>query len=221
LKYALNEVHTEDLNSIIFAKISNKMKNLSLILNAVLLVAVGILYYLHFKSTPSEPETKDTEIPKQIILSPSNGIVFVNSDSLLDQYEFYKNKKREFEASQDRIKRELKAEGEKLQEEFEQYQQQGGSMTEQQRAQKEEQLTVKQQQLMQKKDMMLSKLDDDQAKSSDELYENLHTFFKKFNKGKNFQYVLGVSKGGGVLYANDSLDITREVLTELNKESKK
>jgi outer membrane protein len=198
------------------------MKNLSWILNVILLVAVGILYYLHFKSsTPAAPETETTEAPKTIILSPSNGIVFVNSDSLLDQYEFYKNKKREFEASQDRIKRDLKAEGDKLRDEFEQYQQQGGSMTDQQRAQKEEQLTLKQQQLMEKKDMMLSKLDDEQSKSSDQLYDNLHNFFKKYNKGKNFQYVLGVSKGGGVLYANDSLDITRQVLTELNKEFKK
>ncbi len=193
------------------------MRNLSLILNIVLLLAVSYLYYLHFKGNSIETPAL-SEIPKAVTITAPQGIVFVNSDSLLDKYEFYKNKKKEFEDVQERIKKELKTESERLQQDMEQYQQQGGAMTEQQRAQAEEQLTMRQQKLLQKKDVMVEKLDVEQSKSSDELYSRLHEYFTRYNKDHNYSYILGFQKGGGILFANDTLNITRQVIEGLNKE---
>jgi outer membrane protein len=50
------------------------------------------------------------------------------------------------------------------------------------------------------------------------LYAKLSSYLKEYNKGKNYTFILGYQKGGGILFANDSLDITREVLDGLNKE---
>jgi outer membrane protein len=193
------------------------MKNISLALNAILIVAVAILYYLHFKGKDSVPVVEN-EQPKIILPVQNSGIVYINSDSLLEEYEFYKNAKSQLEASQGRIRAELKNQGERLQQEAELYQQQAIGMTDMQRAKKEEELTMKQQQLMQRKEELLSQLDEDQNKSSEELYSKLNQYLIKYNKGKNYQYVLGFQKGGGILFANDSLNITREVLVGLNKE---
>jgi outer membrane protein len=193
------------------------MRNLSWILNIVLLLAVTYLFYLHFKGNSIETPS-NTEVPKTVTLSTAQGIVFVNSDSLLNKYDFYKNKKKEFEDAQESIKRELKTESERLQKDMEQYQQQGGAMTEQQRAQVEEQLTMRQQKLLQKKDMMVEKLDEEQSKSSDELYVKLNEYFTRYNKDHNYSYILGFQKGGGILFANDSLNITSEIIEGLNKE---
>ena len=146
------------------------------------------------------------------------GIVFVNSDSLLDQYEFFKNAKTQLEASQSRIKSELKTQGEQLQKDAELYQQQAVGMTDAQRSKKEEELGMRQQQLMQRKEELLNKLDEEQSKSSEELYIKLNQYLTKYNKGKNYQFVLGFQKGGGILFANDSLNITKEVVAGLNKE---
>jgi outer membrane protein len=44
--------------------------------------------------------------------------------------------------------------------------------------------------------------------------------FLKHHKTKSYNFVLGYQKGGGILYANDSLDITREVVVGLNNEYK-
>ncbi len=192
------------------------MRNISITLNVILLVAVAFLYYLHFKDKSGN--TMDVE-QKQSVSFPNAGILFVNSDSLLDEYEFYKNKKSEFEEAKNRIKTELRVEGDKLQKEIETYQQQGSGMSEMQRAQKEEQLQMKQQQLMQRKDDLLAKLDDQQGKSSDELYAKLNDYLRR-KKDKNYNYVLGFQKGGGILYANDSLNITKEIVDGLNKEYK-
>ena len=193
------------------------MRNLTMVLNVILLIAVAVLYYLHFK----ENKTIISPVEKQnqsFIPLPVTGIVYVNSDSLLDQYAFYKNERSKFEASQNRIKNELKTQGEILQGEVDLYQKQAIGMTDMERAKKEEQLTIKQQQIMQRKEELLNKLDEEQGKSSEELYLRLNQFLKKFNKSKNYNFVLGFQKGGGILFANDSLNITRDVVDGLNKE---
>jgi outer membrane protein len=188
-----------------------------MILNGILLIAVGYLYVLHFKKPDSSGNASSNDSGR-VMLPAAEGIVFVNSDSLLDQYDYYSAKKKEFEAQQDRIKGELKQQSDRLQQEIEQYQQQAAGMTEAQRAQKEEQLTMKQQQLLQRKEELLDKLDKEQNNSSEELFLRLNNFFKKYNSGKNYNFILGFQKGGGILFANDSLNITREVIEGLNRE---
>ena len=193
------------------------MRNLTMVLNVILIIAVAALYYLHFK----ENKTIISPVEKQnqsFIPLPSTGIVYVNSDSLLDQYAFYKNERSKFEASQNRIKNELKTQGEILQGEVDLYQKQAIGMTDMERAKKEEQFNIKQQQIMQRKEELLNKLDEEQGKSSEELYLRLNQFLKKFNKSRNYNFVLGFQKGGGILFANDSLNITRDVVDGLNKE---
>lgn len=59
------------------------MKQASLILNIVLTIAVAFLLYQHF----TNKETSTAIISS----SDNNGIVFVNSDSLLSNYEYYKD----------------------------------------------------------------------------------------------------------------------------------
>jgi len=193
------------------------MKNISIVLNVILAIAVAILYYLHFAEGKSGAVVNEGQSGNFIPISNS-GIVFVNSDSLLEHYDFYKNAKKQFEESQGRIKNELKTQGENLQKEIEQYQQQAIGMTDMEKMQKEEQLGMKQQQIMQRKEELLDKLDAEQSKSSEELYNRLNQYLKKFNQGRNYNFVLGFQKGGGILFANDSLNITKDVVEGLNKE---
>lgn len=194
------------------------MKNLSLTLNAILIVAVGVLYYLHFKGSSSSTSESPTIL--NTLPVSSHGIVYINSDSLLDEYQFYKDERSKLEVAQAKVKGQLKDASDKLQKDAATYQQQAIGMTNQERATKEEELGRRQQMLMNQKDELLSGLDESQAKSSEELYTRLSEYLKKFNKGKNFQFVLGFQKGGGILFANDSLNITKQVIEGLNAEYK-
>jgi outer membrane protein len=184
----------------------------------VLLIAVAFLYYLHFKKSEPTTEKMGTPAIAPVKYSGNGMIAYVNSDSLFDNYEFYKSKKSEIDADRARIKNQLKSQSEKLQSDFEAYQKQAMSMTDQQRAEKENELGMRQQQMMHDKDELLSKLDEKREKAMDELYSKLEDYLKKHNTGKNYSYILAYAKGGGILFANDSLDITNEVVSGLNKD---
>jgi outer membrane protein len=194
------------------------MKGISGILNVVLIIAVGVLYYLHFKDNKSTADEPVIHALTPVKGSGNGLIAYVNSDSLFDNYSFYKEKRLEIEAEKDRIKSQLKSEGEKLQNEVEAYQKSAMTMTEKERGEKEYQLQMKQQAIRQEQERLLNGLDEKREKAMDELYSRLDSFLKKHNSGKNYSYILGYSKGGGILFANDSLDITKDVISGLNKE---
>jgi outer membrane protein len=198
------------------------MKNISLALNAILVIAVAVLYYLYFKK-PVATESSATVSKDSVLPFPKSdvSIVHVNTDTLLHNLDFYKTKKAEFEAKQERIKKDLEAESNKLQNDAEAYQQRGGIMTESERAKAEEELMRRQENLMKKKDEMIEKLDNEQSKFSEELHTKLNSYLKDYNKDKNYTYILGYSKGGGILLANDSLDVTNQILEGLNKPGEK
>ncbi|MEO0311436.1 MAG: hypothetical protein RIQ89_1093, partial [Bacteroidota bacterium] len=42
------------------------------------------------------------------------------------------------------------------------------------------------------------------------------SFLRTFAAQNNFSYVLGYQKSGGILFANDSLDVTQDVISGLN-----
>ena len=191
------------------------MKNLNLVLISILFVAVGVLYYLHFSS--SSPAIQTSASPIKSYDSKPASIVFLNSDSLLDNYAFLKAKTEGLEARHKKITSELEAEGMRLQTDAENYRQRGAMMTDAERQKTEEQLVMRQQQLVQKEKSMMSKLEEERDAINDQLFKNLTGFLKDYNKEKNYQFILGYQKGGGILFANDSLDITQVVIDGLNK----
>ena len=75
----------------------------------------------------------------------------------------------------------------------------------------------KQQGLMQERDNLLDKLKEEEAALTDSIHNDLMTYLKEFNKSNKFDFILGYSRGGGILFANDSLDITKKVIEGINK----
>jgi len=186
------------------------MKNLSLVLNLVLLIAVGCLFYLHF----SGRNTSQESVPMEKVNST---IAYIISDSLMTQYDYFKVQKAALEEKHEKAKLILSAESNTLQDEIARYQKQAIGMTDMEKMKEEERLGMKQQMLMKKKDEMLAKLDDEQAEMNEQLYSKLSSFMKEFNKGRHYNFIISHQQGGSILYADSSLDITSEVIAGLNK----
>ena len=57
----------------------------------------------------------------------------------------------------------------------------------------------------------------EEAKISNELYDKVADYLRDYGISNNYQLVLTYQKGSGVLYANDSLNITQQIVEGLNQ----
>lgn len=195
-------------------------------------IAVLILFYLYFSKKPEATSEKieTSVIPtdtvtgatddNKIYTLPTAPIVYVNTDSLLDNYTYFKQKRAQLEKKQERLENELDAAVSALEKEVEQYQNQAGTMTPTLRQITEENLMKKEQDILKKRQDLLKQFRDEEEKVQEEIHDDLNNFLKEFNKDKNYSFILGYSRGSGILLAHDSLDITGAVLQGLNQRGK-
>lgn len=189
------------------------MKNTSLILNIVLLVAVGVLYILHFSGGKSSSVSgASTSIPSDL------KIAFINSDSVLEHYEYLKVEKEQLEAKGRKIDADLRNRVQGLQNEYAAYQRTVGSMTLSQVKAVEEDLGKKQQNLQLYQQSLQQQAMDDQAKLSKELYDRITSFLKTYGAENQLQVVLKFDTSSDVLYGDAGMDITPAVIKGLNEQ---
>ncbi|QRR02668.1 OmpH family outer membrane protein [Dyadobacter sandarakinus] len=190
--------------------------NTSLIWNIVLTLAVAVLFFLHFSGKPST----DSGAAADGSVVAGRRTVYVQVDSLLKNYEFFKDTKKELENKNFQLENELTTKGRSLQNEVAFFQQKAQTMTPEQARSTEAQLMKKQQDLVAYRDQSAQALGQEEAKKNEELYKNIRAYIERYNKENGFEYVLGYSLGGGILFANPSLDVTQKILDGLNKEYK-
>ena len=207
-------------------------KNVSLIINCVLIVAVGILYYLHFK--PSTTSASSTVVTTDSTSGPAltipedqikkSGIVYVNTDTLLKYYDFYNSAKKSLETRQKKAESSLGASYNAIQSEVMEFQKkaQAGTLTQEEGARKEQELMAKQQQFLATKETQMGALVAEEQKLSEQLNKKVQEYVTRFCKGKDYQFVLGYTgMSSNLLFKNDSLDITQPILKGLNEEYRK
>jgi outer membrane protein len=149
-------------------------------------------------------------------------IVYVNTDTLLNNYTYYKDVVKDFENRRFALENDLQKRSASFQNEVALFQRrvQAGGMSEDQAKGTQAVLQKKEQDIMQFRDNAAGNLQGEQAKKTEELLNNITVYLKKYNSNDKFDMVIGYSKGGGVLYAKEDLDITKEVLKGLNDEYK-
>ncbi|HEX7015943.1 MAG TPA: OmpH family outer membrane protein [Cyclobacteriaceae bacterium] len=189
------------------------MKNLSLALNGVLLVAVAVLYYLHFSSSPSS-----TQGGSALMSGEKPLIAFINSDSVLQHYKYLDVRRKELEEKTKKMEQEYRNRSEGLQTEINNYQRNVGNMTLSQVRAVEEDLQRKQQNLRMYEQSLTQELMNEQSKLNKELYDRVTAFLKKYGQTHGLHIVLKFDPTSDVLFAGDSLDITNDVIKGLNVE---
>jgi outer membrane protein len=188
------------------------MKNASLILNIVLLVAVSVLYFLHFSGGSASASTADqgSSVPSDV------KIAFITSDSILERYEYLKVNKEQLEEKTKKMDQEYRNRALGLQNEIAAYQRNVGSMTLTQVRATEEDLGKKQQNLQLYQQSLGQQLMEEEQKLNKELYDRVTTFLKKYGADHDLQVVLKYDPTSDVLYGGKALDITKDVIKGLN-----
>jgi outer membrane protein len=192
------------------------LKNPSLILNLVLLAAVAYLFIDKFNSKEVE-EASQVEVTADDAGSTEQAsIVFINSDSLLDNYNYFNELEAVLESKQDSIDRLLQRRADNLEREFMEYQQKGATMTDMQRMETEQKLFEKQERILKLKDDLFEYLQTEEQRMNDSIHFHLTAYLKELNAERNYAFILGYQRGSGILLANDSLDITGMVIEGIN-----
>jgi outer membrane protein len=188
-------------------------KNISLVLNIVLLVAVAVLFYLQFSN-----QTQIEDIESSGKLDKDLSVAYINSDSLLNNYEFFNDLAEQLQTKRQRLEAEYQNRAQGLQSEIEQFRRNVNNMTIGQGRAVEEDLMKKQQNLMQYQEQLTQQLLQEEAQLNEKLYAKVSDYLKTYGKQNDLKLVLTYQKGSGVLYADDSLNITEQVIGGLNQE---
>jgi outer membrane protein len=192
------------------------MKNLSLVLNIILLVAVIVLYILYFSGNKPAGQRNGNDSLAVTDLR----IAFINADTVLKYYEYLKINKDKLEAKSDKLKQDYRNRAMGLQSEISNYQRTVNTMTLGQVRAAEEDLAKKQQNLQMYEQTLSQQLMQDEAELSRDLYQRVTAFLKKYGSEKGLHLVLKYDPTSDMLYGTQAIDITQDVIKGLNDDFK-
>ena len=144
-------------------------------------------------------------------------IVFVNSDTLLNKYSYFKDMTKRLEDKAATAKNEVGSKGQAFQREVAEYQKNANSMPADQRQTTEQRLQREQQEFQGYQQNATAQFQNEQASENAKLYDKISDFVKGYAKEKGYKLVLTFSKANPtVLYGDPGLDVTADVAKRLN-----
>ena len=193
------------------------MKNISIILNVVLIVAVSLLYIDRFSGN-----SENTDEPIKPNMENVDGgleIVYVNIDSLLNGYDYYNDLKTELMKEQKKLETNLNSKGKSLERKAMEFQQKVEKrlVTNNQAQEMQNQLMREQQNLMQLKEQLSMQLLAKEQEMNKSIFEKINSQLKEYNKKGSHKLILSNTYGGNILLADDNMNITETIMTKLNE----
>jgi outer membrane protein len=200
------------------------MKNGLLVLNIILLIAVGVLFYLHF-STPGKQSASSAgtvlsgnpDIPAG---SSNVRIAYIEMDSLENAFTVIRDVKSELARREEAMTNELNGLEKRYRSRGQELQAQAATMNQ------------VQSEAAQKEMMQLEQTIRGRKQELDQQYQNLYmdkmkdvktrieNYLKEYNKDKGYTYILAYEPG--LFYYKDStFNITGDVIQGLNKKYRK
>lgn len=197
------------------------MKQLSLVFNLVLLVAVGVLYYLHFSG--KDAGARQPAVVRAAPVSADGKVVapliaYVELDSLNEKITFIKNKRKELEAEQKTIEQEWENGYRDLERQRDNFLKKGNSITQEEAQQMQMSLMSQQEKIDERKQTKVQKLSERSFNAMDDIQKKLKEFMEDYNREKNYMYILTTGTGlDYMVYKDSTLNITNDVIEGMNQ----
>jgi outer membrane protein len=195
------------------------MKNLCIAFNILLLVLVGILFYLHF----SKPAKLPAANAAPATTNHAFKVAYFIMDSLDANYEKVKEARKETVAKEDALNSKIAT----LEKDF---QQKAGAYDAKLKANQMSQAEFEaaQRDIAQMKDNIVrqkqsaeQELMELNSRRLGEIKKEIEEYLKEYNKDKGFNYIFMYDASSPFLYCDTAYNITNEVLEGLNKRHKK
>ena len=194
------------------------MKRVNLIINIVLVIAVGVLFVLYFtgkkKSGPAQTEEKPVE-------NNSTGkgeMAYINIDTLMNNMDMFFDVRNKLIDKQKSSEAELNSRSKDFEKEATDFQEKvrKGLVTRSRAQEIEQELYLEQQNLIGFKDKLSLELAEEEQVMNRQLIYYITDYLKEYNKEKKYQFIISNSLGGPLLYASDKQDITNDVVEGIN-----
>lgn len=194
------------------------MKNYSIVLNVVLLIAVAVLYVLYFTGNDKAGEC---QVSTETGTGAGTKIVYINTDTLLSNYLLSVELNEAFLKKQEERRTELNMKAKQLDQQANDFQRKlenDGFISRERAEAARQELLDKNQRLQMLQQEMTEKSMKEQSELNKRLFEAITACLTDYNKEKGYNIVLSTVIAGNVLYAQDGFDITKDVVKRLNEQ---
>ena len=193
--------------------------NISAVLFTVLFLAVATLFFLHFSG---ERGAKSKDKQGTQLETMSNGIAYVNIDTIIFKFDMFFDRSAELLEKQKRAEAELNSKGTQYERNARDFQEKvtKGLVTRATAAEMEQSILQQQQDLVNLRDRLQSDLLEEEQVMNRQIIEYITRFLEEHKAEYNYQYILGKTFGSVVLYGDSACDITPRLLDALNRKYK-
>ena len=195
------------------------MKKVNLILNIVLVLAVAALFVLHFTGNRNTESTASAEDSR--ITAGSGDIVYINLDTLVNQYDMYNDLRTELEGKVSAIENDLNKKGRALENDMKSFQEkyQKGLLTRSQMETMQNELMPRDQELRNLTQQKQMELAEEESVMYNRVMDAIKTYVDNYNKEKQYSLILTTTvTTNSVISGDQGRNITGEILDGLNQE---
>lgn len=145
-------------------------------------------------------------------------LVYVDVNKLIEGYNRTKVAKAEFDKKANLLKANVDSLMGNWQTELKNYEKERTSLSPKELKLKQELLGNKQQQINGYQEAIQKKIQEEDKKVTQTVINDINDYIKEYGKNHNYKIIFGASGGGNIMYADESTDLTEEVLKGLNAE---
>jgi len=143
-------------------------------------------------------------------------IAFIDSVKLVSNYEGMRAVKAEMEKQSKTMQARVDTLESELTAAFKKYEKERSNMTKKEMQLSEELLRKKQKEYNQYREVVARKLKEEETKLTQEALLPVDEFIKEFGKKHGYKIIIGSNSMGNVLFVDDNIDLTDEILNKIN-----
>lgn len=194
------------------------------IINCILLVGLVLLYIFHFTGIGAKGGKSLVNADAKAPVAVGEGglkIAYINTDTLMAKYQYAIDLQKQLQDFQTAKENSLKQQFAQFQKDYESYVKGGGeNMTLSQQQAKEKELQERSQRLQGLEGEYTQQIAERTMNESEKMTKAVYNFIREYNaQNQQFDLILAKSfSSSPILYGNEGMDITDEILKGLNEE---
>ncbi len=189
------------------------MKNISLVFNGVLAVAIVVLFYFQFAEKKNNFTATASSKSAPI---GSFRIAYFESDSIQNHFEYFKEIRNALQAKDQVNSRQLNDLKTTFTNRYQELQRAAQSLSQAELANRQQELEQMQRTYQGKEQMMSQEMQDESFKKLQDVKKKIEDYLKEYNKDKGYAFIF--SSAPEFMYLKDSTyNITNDVVNGLNK----